>query len=76
VLPDGALAVENGVPIGHVTSSYRSPTLGRSIALGLIAGGRGRMGSVLRFPLGEGRTLTARVVDPVFHDPEGSRQNV
>jgi sarcosine oxidase subunit alpha len=76
VLPDGALAVENGVPIGHVTSSYRSPTLGRSIALGLIAGGRGRMGTVLRFPLGEGRTLTARVVDPVFHDPEGSRQNV
>ena len=28
--------------LGHVTSSYRSETLGRSIALGLVAGGRAR----------------------------------
>ena len=30
--------------LGHVTSSYWSPNCGRSIALALVAGGRGRIG--------------------------------
>ena len=30
--------------IGHVTSSYFSPNLGRAIALAVVAGGHGRMG--------------------------------
>jgi len=83
VLPDGAHAVEGPVryrapsrTIGHVTSSYFSPTLGRSIAMALVEGGAGRSGETLSFPLPGGRTLRARVVDPVFFDPEGARQNV
>jgi sarcosine oxidase, subunit alpha len=81
-LPDGAHAVEgrrrdgHARAIGHVTSSYHSPTLGRPIALGLIANGRARMGSVLEFPISPRETIRARVVDPCFLDKEGSRQNV
>jgi len=83
VLPDGAHAVEgskkpNGMEniIGHVTSSYYSPTLGHSIAMGLIKGGSRRMGETLSFPVAEGKVIKATVVDPVFLDKQGARQNV
>ena len=62
--------------IGHVTSTYFSPTLGHSIAMALIKGGSRRMGETLSFPVGEGRVIKAKVVDPVFLDKEGARQNV
>ncbi len=58
--------------IGHVTSSYHSPAMGRPIALALVEGGRSRMGDVLYVPMPNGSvrvTLTA----PVFYDPEGTR---
>jgi sarcosine oxidase subunit alpha len=58
--------------IGHVTSAYRSPALGRSIALALVAGGRARMGRTLFVPM-PGATLAVRVAPPVFLDPEGRR---
>ena len=83
VLPDAAHAVEgpkraNGMEniIGHVTSSYYSPTLGHSIAMALIKGGSRRMGETLRFPVADGVVIRAQVVDPVFLDKEGERQNV
>ncbi len=83
VLPDAAHAVEgkkraNGMEniIGHVTSTYYSPTLGHSIAMALIKGGSQRMGETLSFPVAEGRIIRAKVVDPVFLDKEGERQNV
>jgi sarcosine oxidase subunit alpha len=83
VLPDGAHAVAEVKPdgqkmrtIGHVTSAYFSPTLGRSIAMALIEGGAGRMGETLNFPLEGGKVMKAKVVDPVFLDKEGARQNV
>ena len=83
VLPDGAHAVEgpkkaNGMEnmIGHVTSTYFSPTLGRSIAMALIKGGSKRMGEVLSFPVEGGKVIQAKVVDPVFLDKDGERQNV
>ncbi len=75
VLPDCAHAVENGKIIGHVSSSYFSPTLNCSIAMALITGGAGRMGKVLDFVI-DGKTVQAKVVDPVFYDKEGARQNV
>jgi sarcosine oxidase subunit alpha len=80
VLPDGAHAVERVEPkppmrtIGHVTSSYFSPTLNRSIAMALIDNGLKRMGETLEFPLEKG-IVKAKVVDPVFFDKEGARQN-
>ncbi|MEO1602039.1 MAG: aminomethyltransferase family protein, partial [Pseudomonadota bacterium] len=80
VLPDGAHAVaetrEAGKPmvtIGHVTSTYMSPTLGHSIAMALIEGGSQRMGESLKFPMEDGTILRATVVDPVFYDKEGAR---
>jgi len=74
-LPEAAHAVENGKAIGHVTSTYFSPTLGHPIAMALINGGLGRMGEVLEFPVA-GTVHKAEVVDPVFYDKTGARQDV
>ena len=80
VLEEGAQIVDDpnqSVPmtmIGHVTSSYHSAALGRSIALALVAGGRARMGETLFIPM-PGRTIKATVSGMVFYDPEGSRLN-
>ncbi|MCF6273986.1 MAG: sarcosine oxidase subunit alpha family protein [Rhodobacteraceae bacterium] len=74
-LPESAHAVENGKAIGHVTSTYFSPTLGHPIAMALINGGQGRLGDVLDFSAG-GAIRKARIVDPVFYDKEGARQDV
>ena len=60
--------------IGHVTSSYYSSTLDRSIALAVLVDGRARKGEVVHIPMPEG-TLRATVTDTVFFDPEGSRLN-
>jgi sarcosine oxidase, subunit alpha len=72
VLPDGAYAVADVklkppmTMLGHVTSSYWSPTLERSIAMALIQNGRARMGETLSFPLarqgGAGEARRARVL--------------
>jgi sarcosine oxidase, subunit alpha len=61
--------------IGHVTSSYWSATLGRSIAMALVAGGKDRMGETLHIPM-PGNSHTAKVSGMVFYDPEGARLNV
>jgi sarcosine oxidase, subunit alpha len=83
VLPDGAYAVGRGVNAngqrvtqGRVTSTYHSPTLDRGIAMGLVLHGPDRMGEVLDFPCTDGKTYTARIVDPVFYDKDGEKQNV
>ncbi len=81
VLPDGAHAVKTVKDkppmetVGHVTSTYHSPTLSRSIAMALIQNGRARMGETVSFPL-EGKIIRAKIVDPVFYDKEGTKQNV
>jgi sarcosine oxidase, subunit alpha len=61
--------------IGHVTSSYWSETLGRSIAMALVAGGHGRTGETLHIPMPD-KTHTAKISGMVFYDPEGARLNV
>ena len=61
--------------IGHVTSSYWSEALGRSIAIALVAGGQAMMGDMLHIPM-PGKTHTAKVSGMVFYDPEGARLNV
>jgi sarcosine oxidase, subunit alpha len=81
VLPDGAYAVrmvKDKPPmemIGQVTSTYMSPTLGRSIAMALIENGRALMGQTLSFPLEGGKVMKAKVTDTVFHDKDGGRIN-
>jgi sarcosine oxidase, subunit alpha len=73
VLEEGAqLTAAGTVSLGHVTSAYHSATLGRSIALGLLAGGRSRYGTNLHIPL-TGGTEEITVVDPIFYDPAGGR---
>lgn len=60
--------------IGHVTSSYWSATLGRSIAMALVQGGFDLLGQKLYVPMA-GATIGVTVVRPMFYDPEGSRLN-
>jgi sarcosine oxidase, subunit alpha len=61
-------------PLGHVTSSYYSAALGRSIALALVAGGRARAGQTLYVPQAQG-TVPVQLSGTVFYDPEGARLN-
>lgn len=81
VLEEGAQIVgdpKQALPmkmIGHVTSSYWSETLGRSVALALVEGGHGKMDDTLHVPMPE-RSLTAKVTNPVFYDPAGDRLKV
>ena len=81
VLEEGAQIVADpnqAIPmtmIGHVTSAYWSATLGRSIALALVACGQDRKGEVLHIPM-PGGTHRAVVSDMVFYDAEGSRLHV
>ncbi|HVS78578.1 MAG TPA: glycine cleavage T C-terminal barrel domain-containing protein, partial [Steroidobacteraceae bacterium] len=79
-LEEGAQIVptrKRGAPepaIGHVTSSYHSARLGRSIALALVGGGRARMGETLYASMPDG-DIPVQVTSPVFYDPQGSRLN-
>ena len=80
VLPEGTQLTELSqaapppVPmIGHVTSSYYSPTLKRSIAMAVVRSGTQRMGQKVYAALADGRYLAATVCSPVFYDPEGKR---
>jgi sarcosine oxidase subunit alpha len=59
--------------LGHVTSATFSPTLNRSIALALLAGGVRKGETVIAAAPLDGVTVLARVVDPVFYDPAGER---
>lgn len=63
--------------LGHVTSAVLSPTLGRPIALGLVAGGLARKGETLFAvdPL-RGRATAVVVSEPHFFDPDGKRLHV
>ncbi|MEO0915827.1 MAG: sarcosine oxidase subunit alpha family protein [Pseudomonadota bacterium] len=83
VLPEGAYAVDKGENEngqrnmqGRVTSTYYSPTLRRGIAMGLVERGPERMGEVLEFPTVDGTAIAAKIVDPVFYDKDGEKQNV
>ncbi|HUF21066.1 MAG TPA: sarcosine oxidase subunit alpha family protein [Burkholderiales bacterium] len=87
VLPEGAYLVPGDLPqprprygrtipaLGHVTSSYWSENLGRSFALALVKSGRARIGESVWVPLA-GKTMRARIVEPVFWDREGRAQDV
>jgi len=82
VLPEGSQIVNDpaeAIPMamqGHVTSSYYSANLKHSIALAVVKGGLGRMGDRVYCPLADGAVIEAEIVDSVFYDPTGERQNV
>ena len=58
--------------VGHITSSYHSPTVGRAFALALISGGRSRLGQELLVPTSTG-AIAVTVTDPVLVDKSGER---
>ncbi|VDC30566.1 sarcosine oxidase subunit alpha family protein [Pseudogemmobacter humi] len=84
VIPDGAYVTAPGSneygfrnAQGRITSTYYSPTLKRGIAMGLLKNGPARMGEVVEFTSASGGAgVSAKVVSPVFYDPEGEKQNV
>ncbi len=77
VLPEGAQAVRNATQtlpmtmVGHVTSSYHSANVGRSIAMGVIRDGLNRLGESVYFPLADGRTIEATIVGTDWLSAEG-----
>ncbi|NNC36637.1 MAG: sarcosine oxidase subunit alpha [Hyphomonadaceae bacterium] len=81
VLEEGAQIVadpDQPIPmdmIGHVTSSYWSEALGRSIAMALVKDGVNLTDTDVYIPM-PGQTHTARITAPVFYDPKGERLNV
>jgi len=83
VLPDGAYAIGEGFNAngqrnteGRVTSTYFSPTLGKGIAMGLVRRGPERIGEIVRLGGADGTVIEARIVDTVWFDKEGKKQNV
>jgi len=79
VLEEGAQIVSelNQNPIqmlGHVTSSYFSPNLNKSIALAVVKGGKDMLGKKLYIPM-ENKTINVTVSNPVFFDEENLRIN-
>jgi len=82
VLEEGAQIVfdpDHAIPmpmVGHVTSSYYSPTLKSGFALAVVKGGHQRMGETVYLPMVDGKTHAAEIVGTIFVDPKGERQNV
>jgi len=79
VLEEGAQIVANinKTPIemlGHVTSSYYSPNLKKSIALAVVKGGKNMIGEKLIIPM-ENKSINVTIADPVFLDKENKKLN-
>ena len=83
VLDEGAYILDEGqndkdqrIMQGRITSTYYSPTLCKGIAMGLLKGGMARAGETVQVTTLEGEPVSAVVVDPVFYDKDGEKQNV
>ncbi|MFL2897714.1 MAG: sarcosine oxidase subunit alpha family protein [Candidatus Pelagibacter sp.] len=79
VLEEGAQLVEdlNKKPLemlGHVTSSYFSPNLNKSIALAVVKSGKKMKGKKLIVPM-EDKNINVTITDTVFYDKENKRLN-
>ena len=79
VLEEGAQLIESlqKKPIemlGHVTSSYFSPNLNKSIALAVVKGGKILKGKKLIVPM-ENKNINVTITVAVFYDKENKRLN-
>ncbi|MGY0399807.1 MAG: glycine cleavage T C-terminal barrel domain-containing protein, partial [Ostreibacterium sp.] len=81
VIPEGAQLLstrEFSIPAdmqGHVTSSYYSHCLGKSIAMALVKGGLSRMGETIYSPQPDSSVIEAEIVSPVFYDEKGEKRD-
>jgi sarcosine oxidase subunit alpha len=76
LVPPEASQIVNGSGAieGRITSSRYSPTLERSICLGLLSTSLARPGSAVTVQLPDGRRVGATVTEHLAHfDPEGTR---
>ena len=80
-LPEGSQVVADAVlpeppvhMLGFVSSSYRSPTLGRTFALALLEAGRSLIGTMVHAVV-DGTPTRCEVVAPLFVDPDGARRD-
>ncbi len=80
VIPEGAQVIGEArersprTPmLGHVTSSYMSPNLGRSIALGLVERGRERLGETVWIARRGAEPMPARLAGTDFLAQRGER---
>ena len=79
ILEEGAQIVSDvkSKPIdmlGHVTSSYFSPNLNKSIALAVVRSGKTMKGQKLIIPM-ENKNINVTVSDTIFLDKENKRLN-
>jgi sarcosine oxidase subunit alpha len=68
-----AQPVAGSAALGFVSSSYDSAVLGRSIVMGLVSGGRARMGETVFITRLDENASPAKIVEPIFYDPQGER---
>ncbi|PJE26089.1 Aminomethyltransferase [Pseudooceanicola marinus] len=83
VLEDGAYILDAGDNDkgqrnmqGRITSTYYSPTLKKGIAMALLKGGLSRAGETVEVTRLGTTPVAAKVVEPVFYDKDGEKQNV
>jgi len=60
--------------LGHVTSSYFSPNLNKSIALAVVKDGKNMMGKKLFIPM-ENKNIGVTISNTIFYDEENKRIN-
>ncbi|MGH6613321.1 sarcosine oxidase subunit alpha family protein [Sphingomonas sp.] len=60
---------------GYITSAGFSPSLARGVALGMVRGGRSRLGEELTLVSGEARGSRVRITTLCAYDPTGERLN-
>ncbi|WP_144110236.1 sarcosine oxidase subunit alpha family protein [Paraburkholderia sp. BCC1886] len=71
---DGFTRGQSSPTHGYLTSSCLSPTLKKSIGLGILRDGVSRIGEEVKI-YSNGRIVTARVVPTAHFDPKGERLN-
>ena len=60
--------------LGHITSSYHSPTLNHYVAMAMIEGGNDLIGKKFYVTQNQSsENISVEIVKPVFLDPENKR---
>lgn len=75
MIPEGApitMETKSVDSDGFVSACVQSIAVGRSIALGLLVDGKSQMGEIVFARVRE-KVIRAKVVPPIFYDPEGEK---